>query len=340
MGRSSSSGEDIAVVLQGTLRKDQPGIAKNALESIRRFLPESQIIVSYPEHEDPEGLQASKFVTYVDPGPDLCFCGKSQMNLSRQIVSMKTGLELVDRSFVLKFRPEFELIGSEFVKEGPKGKIRVTNAFTHNIQRDLRYLHVSEVLQFASLEVLLSFWSTSFNRDKIWACGPSLRDSQNSTRSGCSLLRPEQFLTLEYTQRVSRESFSKINAVNTSYPLYLQCSSFLKANFEVMTMAESQIRGPSRFELVSQQSRYSTSWQGQNASFLRWLGSLIFWIFSLEGGLISIRALVRTTLPNVEDFLSRGLLYARSAFRGFRARTKNRDESPKVALPAQEPNDS
>jgi hypothetical protein len=340
MGRSSSSGEDIAVVLQGTLRNDQPGIAQNALESIRRFLPESQIIVSYPEHDNPEGLLANKFVTYVDPGPDVCFCGKSQMNLSRQIMSMKTGLESVDRSFVLKFRPEFELIGSEFVEERPNGKIRVTNAFTHNIQRDLRYLHVSEVIQFASLDVLLNFWTTSFNSDKIWACGPIRKNSQYSTRSGCSLLRPEQFLTLEYAERVSRESFSSLKAVNTSYSLYSQCSSFLEANFDVMTMTESQIRGPSRFELVSQHSRYSTSWQGQNASILRWLGSLIFWIFSMEGALISIRALVRKTLPSVEDFLSRGLARTRSGFRRLRPGAKEHAESPIAVSLDREPGDS
>jgi hypothetical protein len=157
MVRKALAGSGISVLLQGTLRLDQAGVAQNAIKSVRNVLPSAEIVISHPEHENPRGLEGDKFVSYADPGPDICFCGNSEMNLSRQIVSMKTGLEVIDRPFVLKFRPEFALDGNGFVSEDSLGKIRVTNAFTHNLNKDLRYMHVSDVIQFGALGRMLDF---------------------------------------------------------------------------------------------------------------------------------------------------------------------------------------
>jgi hypothetical protein len=311
MARKALAGSGISVLLQGTLRLDQAGIAQNASKSIRNVLPNAEIVISHPEHENPRDLEGDKFVSYADPGPDICFCGNSEMNLSRQIVSMKTGLEVIDRPFVLKFRPEFALDGNGFVRGDPLCKIRVTNAFTHNLNKDLRYMHVSDVIQFGALERMLDFWSTDFSKERIWACGPGQNSRRNG--SGCSIMRPEQFLTLEYAKRNSTLDFSSLSAMNTSYTLYLKSYSFISSYFEVVPMQESQIDGPNRFAAISTHSRYDTSWQTKNPNFVRWLGSLIHWLMSSEGALITIRAGIRRTFPALEGALSRALSSIRKA---------------------------
>lgn len=340
MAPKTLKAQDISVILQGTLRKDQPGIAQRALHSIHDVLPDAQIIVSHPNHEDSQGLQASKFVTYVDPGPDLCFCGKSEMNLSRQILSMKTGLSAVDRTHVLKFRPEFELLGTEFLRVGTSKKIRVTNAFTHNPNRDLRYMHVSDIIQFGTFEKMYDFWFTEVSKRQIWSCDPSLIGKRNATSSGCSLMRPEQFLTLEYAKQVSNRDFSSLKPVNMSYSLYKECFSFLVDSFEVIPFKESQIHGPSRFSVVSEQSRYNTSWQSRNPSLTQWLLSFWYWIMSAEGLLISLRATIRKTIPSFEPALARILSCLRTAKRRLMTGAKKGVENRRAASRAPEPRDS
>jgi hypothetical protein len=319
MAPKALAGAGISVLLQGTLRLDQAGIAHNAIKSVRNVLPNAEIVISHPEKEDPRGLEGDKFVSYADPGPDICFCGKSEMNLSRQIVSMKTGLEAIDRPFVLKFRPEFLLSGNGFVSGDSLGKIRVTNAFTHNLNKDLRYMHVSDVIQFGELGRMLDFWSTDFSKEMIWECDPGQIATPTAFGSGCSILRPEQFLTLEYAKRNSTLDFSSLSAMNTSYSLYLKNHSFITSYFEVIAMTESQIDGPNRFAVVSTHSRFDTSWQDKNPNFVRWLGSLIFWFMSSEGALTTIRAGIRKTFPALEAGLSRNL----SSIRKAKARLKN-----------------
>ncbi len=311
--------KNISVLLQGTLRLDQIGIADKAIRSIRNILPNAEIVLSHPEHEDPRGLVVDKIVSYKDPGPDICFCGKSEMNLSRPIVSMQAGLAAIDRAFVLKFRPEFELTGNRFVNLESFHKIRVTNAFTHNLNRDLRYLHASDVIQFGKYERLHEFWSIKFLEDDIWACAPNRHGAPNVYGNGCSLLRPEQFLTFEYAKKCSGLDFSDLSAVNVSYPLYRKSHSFMTHAFEVVPMTKSQIDGPSRFTVVSERSRYRASWQTKNPNVARWIGSLIFWWTSSEGALISLRAVIRRTIPALEGTLANFL----SSTRKVKARFKN-----------------
>ncbi len=317
--REKIADKSIAVLLQGTLRLDQTGIADRAIRSIRDVLPNAEIVVSHPDHEDPRGLEADKFVGYPDPGPDICFCGKSEMNLSRPILSMQMGLDTIDREFVLKFRPEFQLNGSEFVNWAPLNRIRVTNAFTHNLNEDPRYLHASDVIQFGALEQMREFWSHQFLREELWVCAPNRIERPTVASDGCSLLRPEQLLTREYAKKRSPLDFSELSAVNISYPLYRNSHIFMTEAFEVVPMIASGIDGPSRFKDVSQRSRYDTSWQAKKPSVLRWIGSLILWWTSSEGALITLRAAIRKTIPSLEDTLSRVL----SSIRKVKARPKS-----------------
>ncbi len=311
MAREHLSDRSVSVILQGTLRLDQPGIAQRALQSIRDTLPEAQIIVSHPDDEDPQGLIADRIANYEDPGADLCFCGKTEMNLSRQIVSMKAGLTLAERDFVLKFRPEFELTGARFVRSDPLGKIRVSNAFTHSVNKDLRYMHVSDVIQFGAFERILNFWSTETSREKIWRCSPSKDGAREGRGNGCAKLRPEQFLTLEYAEKNSNLDFNSLSGINVSFTNYKKTHSFVSTYFEIVPLTEAEIDGPRRFVDVSTQARYETSWQLKGPSIIHWLGSLVSWILSTEGMLITLRSIVRKMFPFLEERLSRALMVAR-----------------------------
>ena len=105
---------EISILFQGAVDKVN---TPKALKSIRKLLPESEIIISTWEGTATESLDCDVIVLNEDPGGfqdqfNSCFCN----NTLRQIVSAQTGLKRVTRKYVIKMRMDLILKSCNFLK--------------------------------------------------------------------------------------------------------------------------------------------------------------------------------------------------------------------------------
>jgi hypothetical protein len=112
----------ISVIVQGPVTglSSQPYLeqfTKRSLESVRKFLPDAELILSTWEGAEVGGLPYDVLLLNKDPGATR-FSEKSTAcnNINRQIVSTKYGLALATRPFVLKMRSDTILCGTNFLK--------------------------------------------------------------------------------------------------------------------------------------------------------------------------------------------------------------------------------
>lgn len=114
------SSKEIAVIVQGHVRgkpcdPEAERWTDLSLRSVRRYLPEAQIILSTFQECDVSGLTFDTLVRSEDPGYlDLGERNRLVGNTNRQIVSTRAGLKKVDRKYVLKMRYDLVLSGCEF----------------------------------------------------------------------------------------------------------------------------------------------------------------------------------------------------------------------------------
>ena len=113
--------KDISVVVQGAVDKS----TKKCLNSIRKYLPQAEIILSTWEGSNLKGLKYDILVPNKDPGGVL-ICPKTKLynNLNRQLLSTQNGLKKANRKYTIKFRTDFYLRGKEFLKYFDKFPIR------------------------------------------------------------------------------------------------------------------------------------------------------------------------------------------------------------------------
>ncbi len=118
--------KDISVVVQGPIDKDY---TSRCLKSIRKYLPESIIILSTWEGSNVEGLDYDILVLNKDPG--YTYVQDPQKtepqslilnNVNRQIISTINGLKKVKTPYSLKLRTDFEIRGTGFLKYFDKYK--------------------------------------------------------------------------------------------------------------------------------------------------------------------------------------------------------------------------
>lgn len=113
--------KEISVVVQGPIvgKRDWPQskrLTERALDSIRRFLPGAEIILSTWAGSQVDGLSFDRLVESQDPGGLLLHEHKGKklfFNCSRQIVSAREGLRVATRPYAVKFRTDmvFESAG-------------------------------------------------------------------------------------------------------------------------------------------------------------------------------------------------------------------------------------
>ena len=106
--------EDISVVVQGSIKDS---LTQACLLSIRRHLPQSEIILSTWEGSVTDGFDYDILILSKDPGFFLCgdFLGAAQNNINRQIKTTLCGLQKSTRRYVLKLRSDFILTGCNFL---------------------------------------------------------------------------------------------------------------------------------------------------------------------------------------------------------------------------------
>ena len=105
--------KDISVIVQGPISNE----TKLSLESIRKYLPESEIILSTWIGENTEGLIYDKLILNNDPGAATMDINNSvNYNLNRQLLSSKNGIKATSRKYILKMRSDMILENTNFLK--------------------------------------------------------------------------------------------------------------------------------------------------------------------------------------------------------------------------------
>lgn len=108
-----SKTRNISVVVQGPVSSE----TKLSLKSIRKYLPESEIILSTWIGENTDGLEYDKLILNEDPGSETMDINNSvNYNLNRQLLSSKKGIEEASRKYILKIRSDIILENAGFFK--------------------------------------------------------------------------------------------------------------------------------------------------------------------------------------------------------------------------------
>ena len=114
-GTNNIKSKDISVVVQGPIHK---GRTKKCLQSIRKNLPEAEIILSTWDDNCTTGLDYDILVLNKDPGAvqqNKFKNIKFYNNMSRMILSTNSGLEKAERKYTLKLRTDCCLENTNFL---------------------------------------------------------------------------------------------------------------------------------------------------------------------------------------------------------------------------------
>ena len=106
--------KDISVVVQGAIDKEYTPLC---LESIRKYLPDSEIILSTWEGSNVNGLDYDILILNEDPGTSM-HNNKLGLfnNTNRQLLSTQNGIKIVKNKYILKLRTDALLINNTFLK--------------------------------------------------------------------------------------------------------------------------------------------------------------------------------------------------------------------------------
>lgn len=162
---------DVSVVIQGAIDKLN---TMKACASVRKFLPNSRLILSTWIGSDVTGLEFDEIIFNQDPGgfPYYAWRKKSPINnTNRQLVSTINGLKRVNTKYALKMRTDFALTGDNFLKifEGTKSmkrifpiatkeRVLVYSAVDLDNGREIKPYHLSDFYYFGLTEDLLDLF--------------------------------------------------------------------------------------------------------------------------------------------------------------------------------------
>lgn len=165
--------KDISVVVQGAIT---PVVTELCLSSIRKYLPEAEIILSTWKGSTVEGLDYDQLILNDDPG---CFDllnikNSPKCNINRQLYSTIQGLRKANRKYAVKIRTDFVLEAAGFLywfQYYPntnkkftffKQKLICCELFSRNprfLEREVRYvLHPSDFFFFGLREDLIDLF--------------------------------------------------------------------------------------------------------------------------------------------------------------------------------------
>lgn len=114
---------DISVIVPGSIigKRDSGKCAqltRRALKSIRKHLPDAEIILSTWEEQDVGNLEYDTLVLTPDPGPNYYITPQGRVpyhNYNRQITAVQAGLRRATRKYALKTRNDILFSGNRFL---------------------------------------------------------------------------------------------------------------------------------------------------------------------------------------------------------------------------------
>lgn len=161
----SIQSKDISVVVQGAVNRE---ITPHSLASVRKYLPNAEIILSTWKNTDVSGLDYDKLVLNDDPGAVFEQEINAPNNINRQIVSTLNGLKASEKKYTLKFRSDILLTSKNFLKYYGKyekrfsflnilhKRILVCNKYTR--KANCLCFHISDWVMFGETRDLIKIW--------------------------------------------------------------------------------------------------------------------------------------------------------------------------------------
>ena len=197
---------DITFVVQGAIYEIN---TKQTIDSIKKYSPSSQIILSTWEGSETSQYNVSEVIFNKDPGGFYSDkkVQKVPNNVNRQIVSTINGLKQVKTKYAFKIRTDFEITGNNFLKffdnfdicdykyKFFKHKVIACNLCTCNPRKkdkDAYCFHISDFAFFGLTEDLIDLFDIPLAdvNDKIFVKKGHL----------CRLV-PEQTITTEWLKK-------------------------------------------------------------------------------------------------------------------------------------------
>ncbi len=119
IGGGKISDKDISVVVQGPI---VPELTRKCLSSVRKTLPEAQVILSTWEGSRVEGLDYDEIVLSKDPRAERVRKDDdtSVNNINRQLVSTNAGCSKAKRPYLMKLRSDLLIKSDRFLEEFQK----------------------------------------------------------------------------------------------------------------------------------------------------------------------------------------------------------------------------
>ncbi len=285
------------MVIQGPLfREGHQGeigdLLRRAITSIRKYLPDAEIVistwltenvdnVSFPRrwesirmdprfHGDDKDSLDSKYcfatatnlkniiiVQSEKPAP-FVECTGDLNNVNRQLLSTKRGIESATRPYVLKFRADHYLSGTEMMQtivntsaskySFLSAPITITNFFIRNPLQFPALFHISDLIMFGKREDMLDFWQQPLVEEAKLFMTEKERASIIGNFQGPTIIRhlPEQSLLLGWLAK--HELFINLpHRFFTTYALFILWEEILLANFNVLNHEKSGVVFPPRF---------------------------------------------------------------------------------------------
>lgn len=182
--------KDISVVVQGAVDSINTPVC---LASIRKYLPEAEIILSTWDGADVSKLDHDVLVMSKDPGgPLIDNVFQVRNNVNRQIISTKNGLKKSSRLYAIKIRSDMCFCGTQFLKVFGlfhqrnntcrllKQRVVINNLYCANPWKTNFCFHVSDWFFFGLRQDILNIfeielqadeenmnWFSPFNRPKL-----------------------------------------------------------------------------------------------------------------------------------------------------------------------------
>jgi hypothetical protein len=255
---------EISVVIQGGISRPKSELLDTCpstlqvIESVRKHLPDSQLILSTWEGENVSDLDYDDLVFSKDPGSLGERDNVSYANILRQLRSTRSGLLKARRSYALKLRSDTILTSASFLSEWQsfahcgmkpflfKSKILVSAIFTPRPVYCPSPYYVADLFSFGHLEDMVNLWSApeleirsgfDFDMDRI----------KKSTVKSERCINAEQRLILGLLSANGvTEELSSFTSVN---PFQLMRSEkFIASHFLPVDPESSGLGIPTRFK--------------------------------------------------------------------------------------------
>jgi len=240
---------EISVVVQGPIvgKGDTWNglLTQRCLQSVRKFLPKAELILSTWQGADVSGLDYDGLVHSVDPGVCVSQAPKGQ-NLNRLIRSTSAGMERATRSFILKIRTDIELTGTGFLtafaqysKKGEETFFSsrvVTWAWLTKTRGQSGIYHLSDMVHFGRREDILSLWQIPLLEKSADELEDAKKRYDDPRESFLSIVyaAPEQYLCLSWLNRHRSTSLPK----HVTSEGRLEWERLLASNFVVLDVEQ------------------------------------------------------------------------------------------------------